>query len=322
MGFREDLDRYGPGQNVWPDLPAARAYCKSLARRHYENFSVLSWFTPPTLRSDFAAVYAFCRWADDLGDELDDPERSLALLSWWRGELKGLYEGRARHPVMVALQETVERHAIPPEPFEALISAFEQDQSVHEYKTYSQLLDYCTRSANPVGHLVLHLTGDHALPRVRLSDATCTALQLANFWQDVRRDLAIGRIYLPEEDRTRFGVTREMLERAPASPEFRRLMAYEVERARGLFEEGRPLVNELSGRVAVAVELFTRGGIAILERIERQDYDVLSRRPRIGRLAKLGLMIQAVAGPRLASIPHLGGKRGGAGTAVEAGSTR
>src|SRR5262249_38301170 len=151
-------------------------------------------------RPDFEAVYAFCRWADDLGDEVGNRDRARRLLAWWCDELKGLYDGRPHQPVMVALAGAVAEDGIPPAPLEALISAFEQDQEVLEYETFDQLLDYCTRSANPVGHLVLYLGRSFDAANARLADRTCTALQLANFWQDVARDLAIGRIYLPRED--------------------------------------------------------------------------------------------------------------------------
>src|SRR4051794_10582713 len=200
MSFMDDLRLYGPTSETSVSREEAWAYCAHLAATHYENFSVVTWLTPREHRAAFQSIYAFCRWSDDLGDEIGDPERSIALLAWWRGELQAMVAGRARHPVMIALADTVARYEIPIGPFEALIAAFEQDQRVAEYLTYSQLSDYCTRSANPVGHLVLYVAGAFDEEGARLADATCTALQLANFWQDVARDLAIGRIYIPRED--------------------------------------------------------------------------------------------------------------------------
>src|SRR5436305_3880455 len=162
MAFADDLSRFGPGASGRVSRDEALAYCARLTSGHYENFSVVTWLTPRPLRPAFRSVYAFCRWSDDLGDEVGDPARSLELLAWWRGELRAMYEGRARHPVMVALAPIVEEFAIPIDPFEALISAFEQDQAVVDYETFDQLLDYCSRSADPVGHLVLYLPGSSA----------------------------------------------------------------------------------------------------------------------------------------------------------------
>jgi squalene synthase HpnC len=288
--FLDDLRRFGPGAtySVAPD--EARAYVAGLTASHYENFHVVTWLTPRALRPAFQSLYAFCRWSDDLGDEVGDRDRSRALLEWWRGELRALYEGHTRHPVMVALAPTVEAYAIPIEPFLALISAFEQDQDVTDYDTYEQLLDYCTRSADPVGRLVLYLARAFDAENARLSDRTCTGLQLANHWQDVSRDLAIGRVYLPREDRDRFGVTDEALRARRFTPEFADLMKFEVERARALLVEGRTLVDRMPGALAVDVDLFSRGGLAILDRIERAGFDVLTARPALGKLTKVGLL--------------------------------
>jgi squalene synthase HpnC len=291
--FLQDLHRFGPDAEYALTPAEARAYCAHLTASHYENFSVVSWLTPRPLRPAFASIYAFCRWSDDLGDEVGDPAGSTMLLDWWRGELRAMYDGRARHPVMVALAETVEDFAIPIDPFLALISAFEQDQSVTDYETYEQLLDYCTRSANPVGHLVLYLARAFDPDNARLSDCTCTGLQLANFWQDVARDLAIGRIYLPREHRARFGYGDGDLRERRFTPAFAALLKFEVDRARALLVEGRALVNRMPRALAVDVDLFSRGGLAILDRIERQKYDVLTSRPKLGKLAKLGLLARA-----------------------------
>lgn len=290
--FADDLRRYGP--DTPPVSPGdARDYCARLTASHYENFSVVTWLTPRELRPAFQSIYAFCRWSDDLGDEVGDRDRSRALLEWWRGELHDLYRGQTRHPVMVALADTIEQFSIPIDPFLALISAFEQDQVVTDYDTYTRLLDYCTRSANPVGHLVLYLARSFDANNARLSDQTCTGLQLANFWQDVARDLAIGRIYLPREDRERFGYPDADLHALRFTPAFAGLLRFEVDRARALLNAGRPLVDRLPRELAVDVDLFSRGGLAILDRIAGQGYNVLASRPKLGKLAKLGLLARA-----------------------------
>jgi squalene synthase HpnC len=302
MDFSEQLRQFGPGTSVRLSRDEALAYCARLTATHYENFSVVTWLTPREHRPAFQSIYAFCRWSDDLGDEVGDPEKSLELLDWWRGELRAMYHDDVRHPVMIALAETVKRYRIPIDPFEALISAFEQDQRVTEYLTYEQLLDYCVRSANPVGHLVLYVAGAFSPEHARLSDATCTALQLANFWQDVARDLAIGRIYLPREDRDRFGYADSDLRALRFSPAFAELLQFEVARARDLLSKGRPLVPRIPGPLAVDVDLFSRGGSAILDRIEASGFDVLSARPALSRWTKLSLLGRAIGSMTLARL--------------------
>jgi len=307
MPFSDDLRRYGP--DAIPRGPVgldeANAYCARLTAGHYENFSVATWLTPRPLRPAFRSLYAFCRWSDDLGDEVGDPARSLELLDWWKGELRAMYGGEARHPVMVVLAGTVAEFAIPIGPFEALISAFEQDQVVADYATYDQLLDYCSRSANPVGHLVLRLARAFDDDNARLSDATCTGLQLANFWQDVARDRALGRVYLPREDREAFGCPDADLDARRPTPAFVDLLRFEVGRARGLLRDGRELVGRMPAGLAVDVDLFSRGGSAILDRIEARGFDVLSARPEVGKLAKLGLLARAlVARPGRREAPR------------------
>jgi squalene synthase HpnC len=302
MAFADDLERFGPEAQRGVSREEALAYCAELTATHYENFSVVTWMTPREHRPAFQSIYAFCRWSDDLGDEVGDPDLSLRLLDWWRGELHALYQGEARHPVMIALAETVSSYAIPIRPFEALIDAFEQDQKVTEYLTYSQLLDYCTRSANPVGHLVLHIAGAYTQENAQLSNATCTALQLANFWQDVARDLAIGRIYLPREDRLRFGYRDDDLRSLRFTPAFASLMKYQVERTRQLFERGRALVPRIPGELAVDIDLFSRGGLAILDLIEARGFDVLTARPALTKWAKICLLGRALLGLGMARL--------------------
>jgi squalene synthase HpnC len=292
--FADDLRRFGPESAVRLSRAEAIAYCAELTATHYENFSVVNRLTPPHLISAFRAVYAFCRWSDDLGDEVGDRTRARELLGWWRSELRAMFEGQPSHPVMIALRGVVEEFSIPIDPFEALISAFEQDQVVTDYDTHKQLLDYCSRSANPVGRLILYLGRVHTPENVALSDATCTALQLANFWQDVARDLDIGRIYLPRQDRERFGYSDEDLHARRFNTAFASLLAFEVDRTRALFRQGAPLADRMPGRLAIDVDLFTRGGLAILDRIEAQGFDVFRRRPTVSKGAKLGLLLRAI----------------------------
>ncbi len=294
MPFQDDLTRHGPGSDRIVSIGEARDYCARLTASHYENFSVVTWLTPRELRPAFAAIYSFCRWSDDLGDEVGDTARSVELLDWWAGELRAMYAGAARHPVLLALRETVAEYRIPIGPFEALISAFRQDQVVTEYERFDQLLDYCSRSADPVGHLVLYLARSFDDDNARLSDQTCTGLQLANFWQDVARDLDIPRVYLPREDRERFGYPDADLHARRYTPAFRALMEFEVGRARDRLDRGRALVPRLPGRLAIDVDLFSRGGLAILDRICAQDYDVWRSRPTVGKVAKLGLLIRSI----------------------------
>ncbi|HBY64206.1 MAG TPA: squalene synthase HpnC [Solibacterales bacterium] len=273
----------------------ALAYTRWLATHHYENFHVVSFLLPKRLHQDFYNVYSFCRWADDLGDEIGDPAESLRLLGWWRGELRRAYEGEASHPVFVALRETVARHQVPASLFEDLITAFEQDQSVARYRGFDDLFAYCRCSANPVGRLVLCLCGYRDERRQAMSDATCTALQLANFWQDVSVDLEKGRIYLPLSVLERHGSNEaEVLERR-FTPGFRAAMREAVGVARALFDEGLPLARTLDRRLAIDVDLFSRGGLRVLDKIEALDYNVLARRPAVSKLERVGLLLRSVA---------------------------
>jgi squalene synthase HpnC len=282
-----------------PSLQEAREYCRRLARSHYENFSVATWFLPKPLRQDFFNVYAYCRISDDLGDEVGDPAAALALLDEWQAELDACYAGAPRHPVFVALAETVKNFAIPKHEFSDLLIAFRQDQTVIRFETFNDVLAYCRYSANPVGHLVLYLCGYQDPERQQLSDYTCTALQLANFWQDVSVDYAKGRIYLPLEDLRHYGVTEPNLDQKRNTPAFCEMMKFEVERAREWFERGLPLVSKVNKELAVDLELFTRGGQEILRAIERQGYAVLGRRPVISKPRKLALVARAALGKLL-----------------------
>jgi squalene synthase HpnC len=303
-GFLQDLRRFGPRQDYpRPTLLEARSYCSRLARSHYENFTVASLLLPRRLLPHFHAVYAYCRWADDLGDEAGGGRQALELLRWWRSELLRCYNGRPRHPVLVALQETIRSFHIPPEPFLDLLLAFEQDQLVKRYRTWEQLLNYCRCSANPVGRLVLYLFRAHNAQTVPLSDSICTALQLANFWQDVARDLDIDRVYIPEEDRWRFGYREDDLSRRLFTPAFAELMRFEVDRTRALFFDGMALVRAVPAEFAVDVELFAQGGLAILRKIERQGYNVWQRRPVLAKWEKAALLTRACLRRLRAALP-------------------
>jgi squalene synthase HpnC len=282
--------------DVPPTLAEARAWCKHLAETHYENFHVATWFLPERLRPHFHAIYAYCRVSDDLGDEVGDTAQSLALLDLWGRELDACYEGRTRHPVFVALAETIRACEIPKEPFADLLTAFRQDQTVSRYANMTDVLNYCRYSANPVGRLVLYTCGYSDEERFRLSDATCSALQLANFWQDVKVDFAKNRVYLPQNDMQRYGVNDGTIEKGIAIPEFRALLKHEVEYARDLFRQGLPLIGMVDRDLAIDLDLFSRGGLEILNAIAYRDYDVLSARPSISKGTKLQLALRAVSG--------------------------
>ncbi len=277
-----------------PTLEEARTYCQKLAESHYENFHVATWFLPKALRPHFHAIYAYCRISDDLGDEVGDTDVALALLDAWGEELDACYAGKARHPVFVALAETIRECSIPKDPFADLLAAFRQDQLVTRYATMQDVLKYCRYSANPVGRLVLYASGEADEEKFRLSDATCSALQLANFWQDVGEDYARGRVYLPQDDMAFFQVSDETIADKIATPGFRGLMRTEVEYARSLFEQGLPLIGMVNRELALDLDLFSRGGLEILRAIEKCDYDVLTARPSISKMTKASLLMHSV----------------------------
>jgi squalene synthase HpnC len=285
-----------------PSLEEARAWCKHLAETHYENFHVASWFLPEKLRPHFHAIYAYCRVSDDLGDEVGDSAQSLVLLDQWSEELDACYAGRVRHPVFVALAETVRACSIPKEPFADLLTAFRQDQTVTRYGSMDEVLEYCRYSANPVGRLVLYTCGYSDPERFRLSDATCSALQLANFWQDVAEDYERNRVYLPQDAMQRFGVNEAMIASRQATPEFRALLRDQVAYARSLFETGLPLIEMVDADLALDLDLFSRGGLEILRAIEKRDFDVLTARPSISKTTKLMLALRAISGKLLPGL--------------------
>lgn len=275
-----------------PSLKDSQHYCVSLARKHYENFSVVTLFLPRTLRQDFYNLYAYCRWADDLADEMDD---APAWLDWWEGMLDQTYSGELPpHPVFVALHETIRQYAIPKSLLADLLVAFRQDQTVRQYDTREELLQYCRYSANPVGRLILHLAETVDEESLVLSDAICTGLQLANFWQDVRRDWEEkGRLYLPRQDRLAVGLPDTFFQQKESTPAFRKLLKHETEWADTFLETGRPLADRVPRSFQMDVHLFYAGGKAILQAIRRQQYDVWTHRPTLSRWTRFRLLLQA-----------------------------
>jgi squalene synthase HpnC len=283
-----DITRHAPEPGCSP--AEAQNYTKWLATHHYENFNVVSWLLPKELHQHFYNVYAYCRWADDLGDEVPDAGRALELLAWWEHELDACYEGRPSHPVFVALRETVVAKDIPKQPFADLLKAFRQDQTVKRYPNWDSVIGYCVNSANPVGRLVLYLCGYRDEERQHLSDATCTALQLANFWQDVSRDLDIGRIYIPLDAAVAHGLTESDIAERRFDNRYAGMMKDLIARTRALFTEGQPLSKMVDGRLSVDLEMFTCGGLAVLDAIEAMGYDTLNKRPAVSKLKQAALL--------------------------------
>jgi squalene synthase HpnC len=273
---------------------AAQQYTKWLATHHYENFNVVSWLLPKELHQHFYNVYAYCRWADDLGDEIPAKDRALELLGWWETELDACYEGRPSHPVFVALRETVLAKDVPKQPFADLLKAFRQDQIVKRYPTWDAVIDYCVYSANPVGRLVLYLCGYRDQHRQKLSDATCTALQLANFWQDVARDLEKGRIYIPLDRAEAHGLTEREIAEKKFDQRYVALMKELIEYTRELFKKGLPLSKMVDGKLSVDLAMFSRGGLAVLDAIEAMGYDTLHRRPEVSKGKQVRLLGRAL----------------------------
>jgi squalene synthase HpnC/squalene synthase HpnD len=307
---------HSPDLEIAASLPApgcslaeAERYTHWLATHHYENFHVVSRMLPGHLRRHFYSVYAYCRWADDLADEVGSTEQALQLLDWWEGELNLCYEGRPSHPVFVALAQTIAEFDIPAQPFRDLLTAFRQDQSVHRYQRWEDLLAYCRYSANPVGRLVLYLCGYRDSERQRLSDATCTALQLANFWQDVARDWEKGRLYIPIDALQRHGLAVGDIEARVFDRRYVALMTELIARTRQLFAQGRPLAGCVDARLRVDIELFSCGGLAVLDAIESMGYNTLAKRPSIGAITRVLLFGRTLASRlRLALTPHRSSK--------------
>src|SRR5580700_8704080 len=274
---------------------AAQDYTRWLATHHYENFNVASWLLPKDLHQHFYNLYAYCRWADDLGDEVPQKERALELLDWWERELDSCYDGRPSHPVLVALGETVGSKAIPKQPFADLLRAFRQDQNVKRHPSWESMIGYCVYSANPVGRLVLYLCGYRDEERQALSDATCTALQLANFWQDVSRDLEKGRIYIPLEALAAHRLTEEDIVNRRFDARYTALMASLITRTRELFRAGQPLAQTVQRFLRVDLEMFSGGGLAILDAIEASGYNTLEHRPSLSKWTQAKLLGKTLA---------------------------
>lgn len=296
--FGRELAKYGPDRDldrVWSYEEAAQ-YCRHFAKNSYENFTVGSWLLPKHLRKDFYNIYAYCRWSDDLADEIPDADTSLRMLDWWQQELLDCQSGKSTHPIMVALNHTITEFALPISPFEDLLSAFRQDQSVQRFQDDSQLLDYCQRSANPVGRILLGLAQAATPSNFELSDKICTALQLANFCQDMERDAGIGRIYAPESLWSSHGVTESMILARKPTPALKRMLRQWVEETRALFDAGKPLAESVPNWLAIDLELFVRGGQTVLHKIQKADFDVWTRRPTVSKADKLLMLGRALLG--------------------------
>jgi len=296
-----------PADGCTPEV--AQEYTRWLATHHYENFNVASWLLPKQLHQHFYNLYAYCRWADDLGDEIPERERALELLDWWERELDACYEGKPSHPVFVALRETIVAKDVPKQSFADLLKAFRQDQVVKRYPTWDSVIDYCVYSANPVGRLVLYLCGYRDEQRQRLSDATCTALQLANFWQDVSRDLEKGRIYIPLDRAAARGLTEKEIVGKKFDERYVELMKDLIAQTRELFDKGMPLAKMVDGKLSVDLEMFSRGGIAVLDAIEAMGYDTLNARPAISKGKQIRLLGRAVVAHAIGGAVSPNGKR-------------
>ena len=284
------------GFNTYRTIEEAESYCTQIAKSHYENFIISNWFTPPEVRQHIENIYAFCRYGDDLGDDAPfPPEKRLLLLEEWESDLIRAadedWNGWPQHPILLAVQKTAKQHSIPLQPFIDLIHAFKMDQTKNRYQNWDELKEYCIHSADPVGHLFLYVYGHDDETMRNLADNTCTALQLANHWQDVERDLEQDRIYIPLEDMKRFGYTLEMYQNKEVNEQWKALMKHEVDRAQNLFNEGRKLWPEVDPRLAVDLRMFTLGGEAVLRSIKKQKYDTFRKRPKVSKLKQVRLFI-------------------------------
>lgn len=275
-------------------LRRAREFTKKLATSHYENFLVASVLLPKKLRQPFYDVYAFCRIADDLADESPSSEEALRAINHFQHQLDATFAGLPEEPLFIALEATIKQFRIPKQPFDDLLKAFRQDQHQNRYESLEDLLHYCERSANPVGHIVLHLGDSYSPENCELSDQICTGLQLANFWQDVARDFAMDRIYVPQATMRRFGVDKDMFRQSTTAAPLRRLLAHECDRAEKMFHDGLPLAKSVKPWLANDVKLFAHGGLQTLRAIRKIDFDVLNSRPKVGKLKQFGLVLRAL----------------------------
>lgn len=300
--FRAELEKLGPNQAgaARVDTKLTRReceqYCQMWASRQYENFTVVSWLLPRALRQHFYNVYAYCRWSDNLADEIESDAESLRLLDWWEGQLRMTIEDEPSHPVLRALQTTIAEFELSLEPFLNLLSAFRQDRQVSSYATGAELVDYCRRSADPVGRILLSLARADSQENVALSDQVCTGLQLANFCQDMARDAAIGRIYAPADLMEQYGVTTELVLSAECETQMQEMLRGWIATTRERFVHGWPLVHNVPSWLATDIELFIRGGTCILDKIELAAFDVWTERPTVSKSQKLRLAAQALKG--------------------------
>ena len=309
----QDLSRFGPNApSQTMSLGIARQYCKSLANSHYENFSVASLLLPAAMRQDLYNIYAYCRWSDDLADESGAAEQSLELLAWWRAELRACFEGNAKHPVFVAMKSTIDQHHLPIDPFEHLLDAFVQDQTVTRYNSHLQVLDYCRGSANPVGRILLKLAGVDDEPAEQLSDRICTGLQIANFCQDIQQDASLNRIYLPKDLWQRFQLTENEILAGQCTEPLRYALKVWVGLARTSLVSGLPLVNRTPRWLARDIQLFTRGGLTILDNIAKANFDVWTKPIEVSKKQKLVLLMRAILFPRSLHVSELSCPRGSA----------
>jgi squalene synthase HpnC len=308
---RQDLELFGPNSEIPVcGLDEAMAYCQRLATEHYENFSVVTRLAPREIRPHLSTVYAYCRWSDDLADEMGSPDKALPLLDWWRGELEECFAGRVRHPVFRALRQTITQFSLSKRPFEDLLTAFVQDQQVTRYASDAELLDYCARSANPVGRIVLQLAGCENPETTPLSDFVCTGLQLVNFCQDIPVDARRGRIYLP---RARWqGIPNEEAfllggdghAGGVVDSEMREAVASWTEQARSFLIRGLPLVKHGPRWLARSVQLFIRGGLSLVDNIAAQRHDVWTRPITVSRSQKLRWIAHSMLSPRSLALSH------------------
>ncbi len=306
-----DLQRFGPSAtHAIVEMQQARKYCKSLAMKHYENFSVASILLPASLRQDFYNIYSYCRWSDDLADEIGDTSESLRLLSWWRLELRHCFSGVAKHPVFVALADTIQSHSLTIELFEHLLDAFVQDQSVTRYKSQLELLDYCRGSANPVGRILLKLAHVEEISALQLSDRICSGLQIANFCQDMRQDAQKDRIYMPSDLWQRFQITEAEILAGLPTVHLQFAMKVWVELARTMLVGGLPLVKLTPRWLARDIQLFARGGLTILNNIAKSNFNVWTEPIEVTKKQKVALLLRAMMFPRSVQVAELGRKRG------------
>ena len=276
------------------DVSAAYAFCQDLASSHYENFPVASRLVDRRLRPHIAVLYAFARIADDFADEPEYEGVRRVRLESWREQLRAAGTGGSTHPVFVALSNTIKELDLPKELFDDLLSAFLQDVDKKRYETFDEVLDYCRRSANPVGRIVLMIHGKREPELFRYSDAVCTALQLANFWQDLSVDLKKDRIYIPQADFRQFGYTEADMRMGVVNERFRGLMKFQVKRTRALFEQGRPLSSKLPRPLSWEIRLTWLGGMAVLRKVRQMGFDTLTHRPALHRWDWIPLIVRAL----------------------------